>query len=397
MVEKEAKENRSQIFTVANCPVPTGEDHHEGLDALLDLMSFRGIRLYKSDTEAMDSSPDGLIAKDDVVLLKVNAQWKYRGCTNSDLVRGLVTRILEHPDGFEGEVVIFENGQGQAAMDGNPRAFGRYSDTEVHANAEDESHSFLYLATEVFRDKRVSCYLLDDVRDRFIDDDDHETDGYRKLTHVSYPCFTTAQGTRIELKEGIWNGNEHTQNLKLINMPVLKHHNGCGITACLKHYYGVLTMGYKPVDYHYDALGMATGELMTLVRGPVLNILDCIWVSPVNHYGYPKDVKRLDRLSASLDPVAMDYWGSKHILYPVDRNPEHDPDGFAVLRDSLRDAKETINANGGLCGRMVTYGDSNTDVVTYEDIVGELRQAEARGEAPAEFVRKSIDRHARGM
>ncbi len=397
MAEVRAEENRSQIYTVSNCPVPTGEDHHEGLDALLDLMGYKGVRLYKSDTETIDSSPYGLIARDDVVLVKVNAQWKYRGCTNSDLVRGLVTRILEHPDGFEGEVVIFENGQGQGDMDANPRAFGRYSDTETHANAEDESHSYLYLVTEVFKDARVSCYLLDDVRDRFIDDDDHETDGYRKLTNVSYPCFTTPRGARIELKEGIWNGRGHSQNLKLINVPVLKHHGGCGITACLKLYYGVLSMGYRPVNYHYDALGLAVGELMTLVRGPVLSILDCIWVSPVNHYGYPQDVKRLDRLAASLDPVAIDYWAGKRVLYPVDRNPEHDPDGFAVFRDCLRDARETINANGGLCGRMVTYGDRNTDVVTYEAVIEELRQAEARGEAPVEFARKAADRHARGM
>ena len=51
-----------------------------------------------------------LLRAGDVVLLKVNAQWKYRGCTNSDVVRGLVQRILEHPDGFAGEVVI-ANGQ----------------------------------------------------------------------------------------------------------------------------------------------------------------------------------------------------------------------------------------------------------------------------------------------
>ncbi|NIS67252.1 MAG: hypothetical protein GTO05_19210, partial [Gemmatimonadales bacterium] len=58
------------------------------------------------------SGRKGLIAADDVVLIKVNAQWKYRGCTNSDVVRGLIQRVLDHPDGFAGEVVLIENGQG---------------------------------------------------------------------------------------------------------------------------------------------------------------------------------------------------------------------------------------------------------------------------------------------
>ena len=31
------------------------------------------------------------------------------------MLRGLIHRILGHPDGFKGEVVIFENGQGRPA------------------------------------------------------------------------------------------------------------------------------------------------------------------------------------------------------------------------------------------------------------------------------------------
>jgi len=41
-----------------------------------------------------------MIEPDDVVLIKVNAQWKYRGCTNSDLIPGLIRAILDQPDGF---------------------------------------------------------------------------------------------------------------------------------------------------------------------------------------------------------------------------------------------------------------------------------------------------------
>ncbi|MFO7496632.1 MAG: hypothetical protein R6X05_13490, partial [Desulfobacterales bacterium] len=90
---------------------------------------------------------------------------------------------------------------------------------------------------------RVSAYLLDPVRAKFIGAGDHQTDGYRRFEDVSYPCFTTAGGRRIELREGVWTGSGHRQNLKLINVPVLKHHDkgGSEITASLKHMYGLLS------------------------------------------------------------------------------------------------------------------------------------------------------------
>ena len=78
----------------------------------------------------------------------------------------------------------------------------------------------------------------------FIGATDHSTNGYRTYENVSYPCFTTAGGHRVELREGIWNGNSYSQNLKLINVPVLKYHDtgGSEITASLKHCYGIVSM-----------------------------------------------------------------------------------------------------------------------------------------------------------
>jgi UDP-N-acetylglucosamine:LPS N-acetylglucosamine transferase len=35
------------------------------------------------------------------------------------------------------------------------------------------------------------------------------TDGYRRYEDVSYPCFTTPGGRRVELREGIWTGTSH--------------------------------------------------------------------------------------------------------------------------------------------------------------------------------------------
>ena len=361
------KHRKSNIFRITDCPVPKGlRNHHEGMDALLGMMGKHGLKFYRTKEDSDIGGLDGLIETSDVVLVKVNAQWKYRGCTNSDMVRGLIQRILEHPDGFDGEVVIFENGQGGGSLDCDTMWGRQYTDTGVHANAEDESHSFSYLVDTVFADPRVSKYLLDPVRETFISAEDHSTDGYRKLGEISYPCFTTAKGNRVELREGIWDGERHIENLRLINVPVLKHHDGCGVTGAVKSYYGILSMadGWRS-ERHYERLGEHCGEMIAGVRAPALNILDCIWVTQVRWAGYPPEhTTRLDQLLASVDPIALDYWASKHLLYPIDNNEEHHPDKFDPLRRYLIKARDVINSKGGIDRHKVRLDESEIEVVS---------------------------------
>ena len=364
--------NKSDIFRVMECPVPSGlRNHHEGLDALLSLMGRYGLKFYRVSEETEVGGRGGLIGRSDVVLIKVNAQWKYKGCTNSDVVRGLVQRVLEHPDGFEGEVVVFENGQGGGSLDCDTMWGRQYPDMEVHANAENEKHSFSYVVESVFADSRVSKYLLDPIREIFISDTNHSTNGYRKWGDVSYPCFTTVKGNRVEMREGIWNGEGYDKRLKLINVPVLKHHGGCGVTGALKSYYGILSMadGNRSIR-HYDKLGAHCGTMVSEVRGPVVSILDCIWVTQVMWAGYPPSyTTRLDQLLASADPVALDYWASKNVLYPIDQNAEHHPDKFDALRNYLIQARDVINSSGGIGGQKVTMDESNINVynLKYKD------------------------------
>jgi hypothetical protein len=345
---------RNKIFNVRFIPDdpfydPARPNLHAGVDALLGLLAANGLPFYRSNETSDWTGPAGLIARDDVVLVKVNAQWKYRGCTNSDLVRGVVQRVLDHPDGFRGEVVIVENGQGRASLNCDTRYY--YPDAEVHANANDERHSFRYLVDRIFKGRRVGCYLLDDIRQNFIGGSDHTKAGYRKLGDVSYPCFTTPGGRRVELARGIWTGAGFGRNLKLINIPVLKHHDegGSEITAGLKHFYGLLSMSDGMSGFrHYEGLGKTCGAMVASVRTPVLNIIDAIWVSHRNIKGHPESKPfRANRIAASQDPVALDYWAAKYILYPVDQNGRHHP-SFPGIDAWLRDARDTINAAGGL-------------------------------------------------
>ncbi len=262
----------SDLFLVTDVPVPDpASGRHAGIDCLLELLAGRGLRLHRSAREGPLAGPQGLIADDDVVLLKVNAQWKYRGCTNSDLLRGLIQCLLEHPDGFKGEIVIFDNGQGQGSMDGDARGWGRYGeDHSVQANAEDPLHTFSWLANTAFAGRSVSTYLLDGIREALIAEDDHLRDGYRVWEGLSYPCFTTRGGRRVELRHGLWDGTRFVERVKLINVPVLKAHTGAGVTGCLKSMYGILSMGHPARDYHFAEAGRVWGEMITRVRAPVL-------------------------------------------------------------------------------------------------------------------------------
>jgi hypothetical protein len=339
-----------QVKGVPDQPFVGGANRHAGVDALVDLLGEQGLKLHRSSRVGASSGTSGLIAANDVVLVKVNAQWKYRGCTNSDVVRGLIQRILEHPDGFAGEVVIVDNGQGRGSLNcDTSSSYG--GDSSVHANANDERHTFLYLANEIFRGARVSAFLLDPIRSTFIGADEHTRNGYRRYENVSYPCFTTPLGNRVELLEGIWNGSRHEPRLKLLNVPVLKHHDtgGSEITGAVKHFYGLLSMSDGGSDErHYAGLGATCGKMIASVRTPVLNVLDAIWVSHRALGGSPAgSTARVNQLLASQDPVALDYWAAKDVLFPIDHNPRHAPD-FSGIDRWLTDCMNTINARDGL-------------------------------------------------
>jgi uncharacterized protein (DUF362 family) len=351
---KAATATSNPIFWIWDIPEdpfvdPSRPNRHKGIDALLHWMGMKGLKFYRSNLLTTTSGPWGMIETDDVVLIKVNAQWKYRGCTNSDLIRGLIQRIREHPGGFRGEVVIIENGQGRGSLNCDTKS--GYPDGSVQANANDTTHSFVHLVDHILKDSRVSYYLLDSIRNKFIGADDHVTDGYRTFENVSYPCFTTKGGHRVELREGIWQGNGYTQNLKLINVPVLKHHDegGSEITESLKHFYGILSMVDGHKDWrHYTGLGRTCGKMVVSIRTPILNIVDAIWASHLSLKGYPSDTTiRTNQIMASQDPVALDYCAAKYILYPIDKNPRHHPQ-FSGVNRWLTDARTIINGRGGI-------------------------------------------------
>lgn len=300
-------------------------------NSLLELMDAGGLKFYKTRKTGPMQGTKGLIANDDVVLVKVNCQWDECGMTNTDLVKAITAAVLAHPDGFKGEIVIADNGQDQYGSTGH----GGFFDYRVN-NAEDRSQSVQAVVNSMSGLGKVSCFLWDSITNKAVKEyaRGDDADGFvvaRKadpLTGllVSYPKFKTVHGTRISFKKGVWDTEKRRYDknrLKVINTPVLKAHFIFGVTGAVKHYMGVDSDKLTAAKGHqtHPTVGKGgMGTLMAETRVPTLNVLDAIRVNAKPGTG-PKTpfdlVSHIGIVAASLDPVALDYWAAKNIMCPL--------------------------------------------------------------------------------
>ncbi|MFW9982481.1 MAG: DUF362 domain-containing protein, partial [Candidatus Thorarchaeota archaeon] len=341
----------SDLFYVQNATGPNG-NYDQSVLALIDLMDSQGLHFYNTT-----STPDGLIGADDVVLIKINAQWDERGGTNTDLIGSIINAIVNHPDGFSGEIVIADNGQGLGNLN--------YLD----ANSYYRNQSTTELANSFAPEWNVSTILWDNLRGSTVEDYDQGdfTDGYVRSSEwndemqlfASYPKFRSpATGVYISFKQGVWRNDTgfDSNGLKILNMPVLKSHDLLGVTACVKHYMGVPqghfveSIAPSVPHEHYSVRRGGMGTLMAETRAPVLNILDMIWVNanPIesSYYRGPWSfyhrASATDIIGASTDPVALDYWSAKHVLIPTAQYLNHT--SYSSLNPDYEPIVEHINS-----------------------------------------------------
>ena len=295
-------------------------DRYGGVDDLVTLMGARGSKWHRSIETGLTQGPDGMIDPDDVVLIKINAQWPQRGGTNTDVLRGIIRRVVEHPDGFVGGVIVADNGQGSGALDW------------AESNAEDQEQSAQDVVDDFFAEGwNVSAYLWDGIRQTNVAEYEagDSDDGYvlspeydpETEIKVSYPKFRSAFGTYISYKHGVWSGDPPTYDsgkLVVINVPVLKTHAIYAVTAAVKNHMGVVTTRF--ITLSHAAVGRGgMGSILAEVRPPDLTILDCIWILARPGFGPPapyETATRRDQLVASTDPIALDVWAVKHIMIP---------------------------------------------------------------------------------
>ncbi|UCH37878.1 MAG: DUF362 domain-containing protein [Candidatus Bathyarchaeota archaeon] len=346
---------KAKVKTASDLYVINGtRGEPRGFQRLIDLMDQSGLSFYETD-DAGRAKRKGLIAVNDVILIKINAQWDQRGGTNTDLIKTLITVILDHPDGFHGEIVIADNGQGRGSMDWE------------HNNAEDPSQS-IQSVVNAFSDSMISTYLWDNIREITVKEYSNNdlNDGYvvnqvsNQTTgiNVSYPKFRTSFGTYLSFKNGIWNQkikNYDDQRLKIFNIPVLKSHRLYGATACVKHYMGVVSRHLTNAHESVGTGGMGTEMVET--RMPTFNLIDAIWINatPGNGPGTTySEAVNTNLIAGSIDPVALDYWAAKHVLLKTAQLRKHqlpllmDPDNESdsSFGKWLRLSMHEINKSG---------------------------------------------------
>jgi hypothetical protein len=346
----------AQLYVVEDAGGPSG-DHHLGLDGLIACMGAGGLKFYRSAVSGPESGPDGVVGTRDVVLIKINSQWNQRGGTNTDLLRGLIARVLEHPDGFLGEVVVVENTQGYGTLDW-PRS-----------NAEDTTQSAIDVVSHFAGlGHPVGSYLWDEIRVTRVYEysEGDMQDGYvvgPRLTmpplKVSYPKFETPGGKYVSLKHGIWNPvleEYDDSNLTFLNVPVLKCHGAVyGVTAAVKNHMGTMTTGLM-TNAHAAVRHGGQGTFLSQVRMADLNILDCIYIlahpsgGPWCPYG---DATRVDKLVAGWDPVALDIWATTNILVPTIVANGHPSYPMQDPADSTSEFREYLDAS---MDEMLTAG-----------------------------------------
>ena len=313
----------SDIFVVNGT---SGNDG--GVFELLNLMEREGTPFYAVGN---GTSSTGLIAKDDVVIIKVNCQWPERGGTNSDLVKALIQAIVDHPDGFTGEIIVADNGQAQNGATGNG---GNLSYTEN--NAENKSQSMTSVVSSFSGTYHVSTYLWDTITTTQVNEyaNGDMNDGYivnetrnpRTGIRVSYPKFRTPYGTYVSFKHGIWNTENRAyeeERLKIINVPVLKTHGQMGVSGAVKNYMGIPS---DKLDYrlggqaHVSVDKGGMGSEMAETRFPTITILDAIWINAIpgsGPYTSYSSATQTKVVAASTDPIALDYWAAQNILMPT--------------------------------------------------------------------------------
>lgn len=289
---------------------------------LINLMGSQGLDFYLSSTPGANQGPSGLIASNDVVLIKINSQWPERGGTNTDLLREMIQAILDHPDVFDGEIVIADNGQGHGSLDWD------------ESNAEDHSQSVSDIVTSFSSSYPVNMFDWQAIYRNEVEEysDGDMDDGYILYDiadpdtgiFISYPKFQTTDGTYISFKHGVWTGSSYEDRLKVINFPILKSHSNYGVTGATKHYMGVESEIFNGglANGHWCIRNGGMGTLLAETRYPVINILDATWVNanPATSFfqcGPPtsyEQATRVNVLMASTDPIALDYWAAKHVL-----------------------------------------------------------------------------------
>ncbi len=281
------------------------------IDNLLMLMQCKNIYFHKTASHS-----SGIVGSDNIVILKGNFQWTSRNTTSTDRIKGIIWQILQHPNGFTGEIIVCDNTQ-------------TYGINQEDNNSEDTEQSIVDVVnTFISKGYPVSLRDWSDLWDVVVEEysvgDYSEGFVYEPESKISYPKFTSAFGNHnISLKYGIWDSNSLSYDLDrlcIIDFPVLKAHSWSGATIAIKNWIGVLTTAYANERYGgvnsmHNNYFFGQYALVAKVMGatfPKLTIVDAAWTSTESNSTL-NGMVNTKMLLGSTDPCAVSWYAAKYI------------------------------------------------------------------------------------
>jgi hypothetical protein len=326
--------NTKGSLAAGNSSVPDANLDDPTMDSLFNICSTNGLYLYKGTAHS-----DGIVGKNDIVIIKGNFQWDGRLGTNTDRIKGLIRLILAHPDGFTGEILVCDNIQdiGSTGEKNNSDDLAQSIQDVVNTFHAKGFPVFFYgwnTLWHIF----VKEYSASDNRDGYILQKDK----------VTYPKFKSPSGnTYISMRYGIWNSGTASYDknrLTIINFPVLKAHCMAGVTEGIKNWVGMLTTAaYDSLYGSWDAMHYtyfwgtyALIARVMAVTAPKLTIVDASYTATVNNFELSNNpIVKTNKMVVSTDPVAASWYSAKYILKPIAANKTlTDPDNLSTSADA---------------------------------------------------------------
>jgi hypothetical protein len=294
---------------------------------------------------------------DDVVVLKPNGQWKQQGYTNTESMMALIDTILARPGGFAGEIIIAEHvhrnpgtGTNQALSGefcwnmsvGSNRLYNYANMSYMELVNSYHNHSVNIVTADPLYESGVGTFVKVDGPSHLTGSQQgwvhslYTTTSNGKKVTLSYPILRSGySGKLIDVKNGVWQNGSYTgQKVKLIFLPTLNNHGGphaedyAGATSAVKCHIGfqdfnnldsgaenLHNIGYgSPVVP--AAMGESVGQLISQLIHPTFYLTCAEYSGHQSRYdSVPTHTKTV---ALCTDPVTLDYWMCKNILYPCD-------------------------------------------------------------------------------
>jgi uncharacterized protein (DUF362 family) len=124
---------------------------------------------------------------------------------------------------------------------------------------------------------------------------------------IVLPDNSRYHAVRLSSRLGTWDVLEpFVVATKIINAPIVKHHSSSSLTGGMKNWIGITSK--SRISFHTN-LKRSIAELAALMR-PTLTVLDAsrVLMRHGPQGGSLADVKLVNAVAASIDPVAVDAW-----------------------------------------------------------------------------------------